>query len=124
MYSKIILFLVLVSTSATAHEWTPTYPKLKQAYVDGLLYTKMQLFNKRKEIQYYTISVHDEEWNNVPFATANKIIGVKYLAYKQVEIYIRETDKNRVTYICSTSKLLKKDFITTGVSSRICSKVK
>jgi hypothetical protein len=79
MYSKIILFLVLVSTSATAHEWTPTYPTLKRAYVDGLFYTKMQLFNKRKEIQYYSISVHDEEWNNIPFATPNKIISVNQI---------------------------------------------
>lgn len=115
---------MLVSTSATAHEWTPTYPTLKRAYVDGLFYTKMQLFNKRKEIQYYSISVHDEEWNNIPFATPNKIISVGYLTYKQIEIYIRETDKSRITYICSTSKLLKEDVLTTGVSSRICSKVK
>jgi len=124
MYSKIILFLVLVSTSATAHEWTPTYPTLKRSYMDGLLYTKMQLFNKRKEIQYYTISVHDEEWNTIPFAASNKIISINYLAYKEIEIYIREIDKPRITYICSTSKLLKKDVITTGVSSRICSKIK
>lgn len=92
--------------------------------MDGLLYTKMQLFNKRKEIQYYAISVYDEEWNTIPFAASNKIISVNYLAYKEIEIYIREIDKPRITYICSTSKLLKKDVITTGVSSRICSKIK
>ena len=54
----------------------------------------------------------------------NKIINISYLGKTDIEIYIRNKDVDRVEYICTTSKLLKDDPRSTGVMSKICSRVK
>jgi hypothetical protein len=83
----------------------------------------MTLFNKRKDIEYYEISVYDKDWNPVPFASTQKLINVSYLSQKSVDIYIREKDFNRIEYICTTSKRILGDTQSSGIDSRICSKV-
>ena len=85
--------------------------------------TNMTLFNKRKEIKYYEIFVYDEKWNTIPFASSDKLINVPYLSQKTVEIYIREIDCERIEYICTTSRRFVDDAESTGIDSRICSKV-
>ena len=109
---------------ASAHQWTPTYPTLKPSYASGVLVTRMELLNSRKEITYYEIGVFDKDFLSVPFATAEKIINLKYLSRKSVDIFIRQKDKDRAVYICSKSKLLAKGSAITSISSRICSKIK
>ena len=113
-----------MSGYASAHEFTPTYPKLKNSYVEGVLYTTMTLFNFRKDVEYYEFGVFNAEWEKVPFAMQNKVMRFKYLEKKKVDIYIREKDKKEVVYICSKSKLIVTGKAKTSVSSRICSKVK
>ena len=81
----------------------------------------MELFNSRKEIEFYQFDAYDEHWLPVPFATAERIIKLPYLQRKKVDIFIREGDP--VTYICSTSKILS-GVSGTVISSKICSKVK
>tara|TARA_R100000353_G_scaffold35952_4_gene28652 strand:+ start:3971 stop:4345 length:375 start_codon:yes stop_codon:yes gene_type:complete len=110
-------------TTAHAHEWTPTYPKFEPSFMDGIVVTKMKLFNKRKEVEYYAIDVYDEEWNPVPFAASEQLIEVGYLEQKQIDIYIREVDCDRIEYICTTSRLLVDNELSSGINSRICSKV-
>ena len=66
----------------------------------------------------------DGNWNKVPFATDERIFKVSYLGKKYLDIYIRNSDIQKVVYICTTSKLLKVDTQRTVVSSKICSKVK
>ena len=66
----------------------------------------------------------DDQWNPVPFATPNKIIRLGFLETKTFDVYIRDKDVDRVEYICSTSKQLKEDVQSTGIKSRICSRVK
>ena len=113
-----------MSGYASAHEFTPTYPKLKNSYVEGVLYTTITLFNMRKDVEYYEFGVFNAEWEKVPFAMQQKVMRFKHLEKKKVDIYIREKDKEEVVYICSKSKLVVTGTAKTSVSSRICSKVK
>jgi hypothetical protein len=123
---KFILFLLIIlgGMQVNGHEFTPAYPKLEPAYIEGVLVAKMELFNRRNDVTFYDLSVFDAEWNPVPFATTNKIIEVQYLQRKYIEIYIRERDKNKVVYICSKSKLNSVGEQVAIISSRICSKIK
>jgi len=123
MHRYLILLLVM-SGYASAHEFTPTYPKLKNSYVEGVLYTTMTLFNMRKDVEYYEFGVFNAEWEKVPFAMQQKVMRFKHLEKKKVDIYIREKDKEEVVFICSKSKLVVTGTAKTSVSSRICSKVK
>jgi hypothetical protein len=115
--------VIFLAATAQAHEWTPTYPKFKPSFLEGIVVTNMTIFNKRKKIEYYEISVYDEDWKTIPFATQNKLINVPYLSQKTVEIYIREIDCERIEYICTTSRRFVEDAESTSIDSRICSKV-
>jgi len=118
------LLLFLMSGSATAHEWTPTYPELESSFVPNILKVRMSLFNRREDVQYYELGVFDADMNSVPFAAAERIVQVKYLDRKNIDIFIREQDRSRTVYICSKSKLLKGEGTASLVASRICSKIK
>jgi hypothetical protein len=120
----VITLLIWICGPLQAHEFTPTYPKLKPSFVSGVLVAEMKLFNARKDVEYFGLGVYDSEWNSVPFASESDIIRLKYLARKNVNIYIREKDKNRAVYICSESKLLGAGSSLTMVKSKICSKIK
>ena len=91
-------------------------PRLYQA--------EMQLFNSRKEIEYYSVDVYDGSWNPIPFATEDRIRKVPYLGKATISVFIREQDKERVRYICSRSKILAGFKQSTAVDSKICSKIK
>lgn len=116
--------LILFFNSAAAHELTPTYPEIEPAYVDGVSVIKMKMWNRRSDASYYEVNVFDDEWKSVPFATPDKIIKLGYLEHKSFELYIRDADCDKVAYICTTSKQLKQDVQSTGIKSRICSRVK
>lgn len=120
----IILALMLVISSSYAHEMTPTYPKLTPSHIDGVSITTMQMFNKRKEIEYYEIAVFDSKWNPIPFVTSYNIIKISYLDHVTFDVYIRNKDLDIATYICSRSKLKSDNSTATLVSSKICSKLK
>jgi len=120
----IILYGLLVVSKASAHEMVPTYPKLKQSYMDGLYTTTMTMFNKRPEVEYYEIGVFTKDWEPIPFVSTYRVFPVPYLSTVTVELFIRDVDQNNITYICSKSKLRKSYETHSAVSSRICSKVK
>lgn len=124
MYRYLIIAMMLMSGYASAHEFTPTYPKLKTSYVANVLYATMTLFNKRSDVEYYEIGVFNADWNPVPFAVQDKIIRIKHLEKKKIDIYIREKDRKDAVYICSKSKLIVTGGSRTSISSRICSKIK
>ena len=125
MYSKLIsCLLVLIPSLSNGHELTPTYPKLRPSYIDGVLVTDMHMWNRREDAQYYEINVYDEEWNPIPFAATERIFQLDYLAHKELEIYIRAKDEKKVEYICTTSKQLKEDVKSTGIKSMICSRIR
>lgn len=113
----------LMATTAHAHEWTPTYPKFEPSFMEGIVVTNMKIFNKRSDVEFYELTVHDKDWNAIPFASTAKLLYVPYLGQKSVDIFIREADCDRIEYICTTSKQLALDAPSSGVDSRICSKV-
>lgn len=120
---SIVIALLLLSGYASAHQFTPTYPVLTQSYMDKVLKAEMELFNSRKDIEYYELAVYDGDWNTIPFAAESRLVKLPYLGRKSITIYIRSADKDRVVYICSQSKTLAGVKQTTVVSSKICSKV-
>lgn len=117
--------MVLLSGYASAHEWTPTYPKLEHSFLNDVMVTKMSLYNNRKDVEYYEVSVYDKDWTPVEFSIGeSNIIRVIYLERKSVDVYISKKDEDRVVYICSHSKSIVNGQTVTFLSSRICSKIK
>lgn len=116
--------MALIGGYANAHQFLPTYPKFEQSFVSGVLYTKMELFNKRNDVEFYELSVHDKDWNTIPFASESKLIQINYLQTKFINVYIKQEDLIRVTYICTESKHKKENGQNTVISSKICSKAK
>jgi hypothetical protein len=121
---RILLAAALAGSSAAAHELTPTYPELVPSYIDGVSVTKMNMWNRRNDVSYYEIGVYDVDFNPLPFAAPERIFYIGYLERKTLEIYIRDSDIERVEYICTSSKQLKEDVKSTGIKSMICSRVK
>jgi hypothetical protein len=124
VYGVLISLLIASCTEAMAHEMTPTYPKLRPSHLDNVSVTTMEMFNKRDDVEFYDIGVFDKDFKPVPFVTSYSIIKLKYLGHVSFDIYIRNIDKGRATYVCSKSKLRKDGNTKTAVSSRICSKFK
>lgn len=117
--------MVLLSGYLNAHEWTPTYPKLEYSYLNDIMVTKMHLYNNRKDVEYYEVSVYDKDWNPLKFSVGEgKIVQVSYLERKSVDVYIRKKDERRAVYVCSQSKSRVGEWRVTFLSSRICSKIK
>ena len=117
------LIWVLTSGISYAHELTPTYFEMKPSYYDDVYVTKMMMFNRREDIKYYQIEVYDEEWKPLTFATTERILELDYLERKSFEVYMKVRDAERVTYICTRSKILKGGE-SSVIASNICSKIK
>lgn len=124
MRSCVVLLGVLAHGLSWGHELTPTYPELKTSYLSGVLKAEMHLFNSRKDINYYSVSVYDKDWKPVKFATESKIIQMDYLDHRDIEVYVRKKDQEKAHYICTKSKILKGKSAPALVASRICSKIK
>lgn len=118
------LAMMLMSVAVSAHELTPTYPAIEPAYLTGVSVIKMSLWNRRDDVKYYEINVYDVDWNRVDFATTERLMKIEYLERKNFNIYIRDDDKHKVEYICTVSKQLKEDVKSSGIKSRICSRMK
>ena len=113
-----------MSFGVEAHQFLPTYPKLRPSLRDGVYETHLELFNSRKDIMYYELQVFDINWERFPFATYQRVVKVPYLDRKNLTVYIRKQDKFKATYICTQSKILQGIEQASVVSSRICSKFK
>lgn len=117
------LIALLLAGGVQAHEMTPTYPTFKPSYVDKVYTTQMELFNKRRDVEFYEIGVFDENWVAVNFVSSYKIIKLDYLGHVTFDLYVRDIDVPRVEYICTVSKI-RDSGQTAYVSSKICSRVK
>ena len=121
-----IMLMLSLGSTASAHELTPTYPKLRTSHIDAVSVVTMMLFNRREDVTYYEIEVFDKEWNKIPFAASARILTVNYLERKSFDVYIRSKDKDKAVYVCTRSKLIKDDNDEKELSviaSRICSKL-
>lgn len=121
MYRYLIF---LIAAPAMAHQFTPTYPKFAPSFIEGVDVAKMELFNSRKDVDYYEIGVFGGDWKPVVFASEAKLIPIKYLEKRQINVYLRHKDVKSAVYICTTSRLLQGSANRAGVASRICSKVR
>ena len=124
MFRYVIVLMMFVSSCANAYQFLPTYPKFENSFVEGVVYTKMELFNKRKEIGFYELGVFDADWNSLSFASESKLIRINYLETKSVNVYIKKEDLKRAVYICTESKIKREDIQATPIASKICSKIK
>lgn len=111
-----------MASPVKAHELTPTYPELKPSFIEGVYVAKMKMWNRREDAEYYEINVYDEKWNSIPFAAVDRIFKISYLEHVNFEVYVKKSDKDKVEFICTTSKQLKDDVKSTGIKSMICSR--
>lgn len=115
----------IASGPAMAHELTPTYPKLTPSYIPGVMSTHVVLWNARQDISFYKVEVFDEDMNPVSFiATGGDLKKVDYLGRAHIEVFVREEDEEKATFICTTSKLKKGAAQRSLVASKVCSKIK
>ena len=119
----VIAFIIMVLTHglAFAHELTPTYFELRPSIYNNVYVTEMTMFNRRDDVKYYQVEVYDMDWKAVPFATSERIIEMRYLEKRRIELYFKKEDSERVLYICTRSKILKGGGPTV-IASNICSK--
>tara|TARA_B110000211_G_scaffold139931_1_gene159950 strand:- start:766 stop:1047 length:282 start_codon:yes stop_codon:yes gene_type:complete len=93
--------------------------------MDGVVKTTMELWNSRKDVQYYEIGVFTEDFEeSVPFVTSYRILKVDFQKLVKFDVYIRKENIKKAVYICSLSKLRSKDVTQTLLATRICSKFK
>lgn len=116
--------LTLFISTAHAHEFTPTYPKFELSMIEGVVQTKMKLFNKRRDVEYYELDVYDKDWKGMKFGSSEKLVQIGYLETKYIDVYLRSEDLKRAMYICTKSMLIAKRNDVPLISSRICSKIK
>ena len=115
----------LASGPAVAHELTPTYPKLTPSYIPGVMSTHVVLWNARQDVGYYKVDVLDADMNPVSFiATGGDLKKVDYLGRAHIEIFVREEDQDKATYICTQSKLKRGAAQRSLVASNVCSKIR
>ena len=122
---RILLLLLVLSGHVSAHEWTPTYPRMSVSHLEAISVTRMKLFNNRENVEYYEITVHDEDWNPVPYAVISNPVKVLYQEIEYVDVYIKNKDLRNAVYVCSKSKPYAEENTTKPMLfSRICSKIK
>lgn len=115
----------MASGPVVAHELTPTYPKLTPSYIPGVWSTHVVLWNARQEISYYKVNVLDADMQSLSFiSTGGDLKRVDYLGRSHIEVFVREEDKDKATYICTESKLKKGSVQRSLVASKVCSKIK
>lgn len=124
MKKFLVIALAAFCGPAMAHEMSPTYVEFGPSYVDNVLKTDIEIFNRREDVNYYQIEVYDKDWKSISFVADTKIVNLKYLEKKTIDVYIKSNDKDRAVYVCTLSRFIKEDVTKTNVSSRICSKVK
>lgn len=109
---------------ASAHEMTPAYPDIKPSQYNNVWVVNLDMFNRRQDVEYYELSVHDVNWKPINFVTSERIWHMPYLSRKKLQVYVHEKDSIDVTYVCTTSKIFRSESTKTVISSKICSKIK
>jgi hypothetical protein len=105
-----------------AHELTPTYPELRSSYMNDVYEVKLKMWNARGDVEYYKIEVTDEDWNDVPFITTEKVFRLKHFGRRDISIFL--PSDTTATYICTRSMLEKGNASKSIISSKVCSKIK
>lgn len=121
---KLALILLLFSFlgEAVGHEMTPTYPTFGPSHVSGVWKAELEMFNKRKDVEFYEIGVFDEDWKPIPFVSSYRVMRLKYLSHVKFEVFVSIGDVASAEYVCSMSKLRENSDKKPMVASRICSR--
>tara|TARA_Y100000385_G_scaffold108642_1_gene112771 strand:- start:397 stop:759 length:363 start_codon:yes stop_codon:yes gene_type:complete len=119
---RLLFLLLCVSGYASAHELTPTYPELRSSYMKDIYEVNLKMWNARGDVEYYKIEVTDEDWNDVPFITREKVFRLKHFERRNIDIFL--PNDTTATYICTRSMLEKGNAQRSIVSSKVCSKIK
>lgn len=121
LFFMVLILVGLGYRAASAHEMVPAYFNLKESPVENVYEATFKLFNRRDDVDYYQVLVYDKDWNNLPFASFDRVFKLEYLKRKEIKVYIQEKHIFDVTYVCTQSKLYKGE--GAYVASRICSKI-
>lgn len=120
----LILTTALTTAVSFAHQMTPTYIKLSRTSNQEVLQTTVTITNRRNDVNYFELSVFNDEWKPVPFATFQRVIEIPFSKSKSASVYIKRTDSIEVAYVCSSSKIVKVEQTKPIVISKVCSKMK
>ena len=123
MYRSVILLLLLCG-SVAAHDMRPTYPTWRISHVPDVKVTRMELFNKRADVEWYEIGVFDVNFKPLPFVSRFRVLNIPYLTQVKFDVYVTEANSIGAEYICSISKLKASEDNRPLVSSKICSRFK
>ena len=123
MYRSVILLLLLCG-SVAAHDMRPTYPTWRISHVPDVKVTRMELFNKRADVEWYEIGVFDINFKPLPFVSRFRVLNIPYLTQVKFDVYVTEANSIGAEYICSISKLKASKNNMPIVSSKICSRFK
>jgi len=123
MMLRSLILLILISSSAIAHEQTPTYATWSPSHIEGVVKTEIKIFNKRDDVDYFEIGVFTPDFESLSFVTTWNIIEIGYLETKVIDIYMTEANSISAQYICSISKIRSGDLDQTGIESQICTKL-
>ena len=123
MYRSVILLLLLCG-SVAAHDMRPTYPTWRISHIPDVKVTRMELFNKRADVEWYEIGVFDINFKPLPFVSRFRVLNIPYLTQVKFDIYVTEANSIGAEYICSISKLKASENNMPMVSSKICSRFK
>ena len=123
MYRSVILLLLLCG-SVAAHDMRPTYPTWRISHVPDVKVTRMELFNKRADVEWYEIGVFDINFKPLPFVSRFRVLNIPYLTQVKFDVYVTEANSIGAEYICSISKLKANENNMPMVSSKICSRFK
>jgi len=122
--NRFALLLLLLTTSSFAHQMSPAYPKLGLTHIAGVKKVEMQIFNSRKDVEFYEIGVFDVNWKPINFVSLYKIIKIDYLSTVKFDVYITDADVPNAEYLCSRSKLRSDKNNQAMIATRICSRFK
>ena len=123
MYRSVILLLLLCG-SVAAHDMRPTYPTWRISHIPDVKVTRMELFNKRADVEWYEIGVFDVNFKPLPFVSRFRVLNIPYLTQVKFDVYVTEANSIGAEYICSISKLKASKNNMPIVSSKICSRFK
>ena len=123
MYRSVILLLLLCG-SVAAHDMRPTYPTWSISHIPDVKVVRMELFNKRADVEWYEIGVFDVNFKPLPFVSRFRVLNIPYLTQVKFDVYVTEANSIGAEYICSISKLKASKNNMPIVSSKICSRFK
>ena len=92
--------------------------------MQGIFKAKMELFNKRSDVNWYEIGVFTEDWKPVQFVSQYKMVRMDHLSKIKFDVYINAIDVPVARYICSETRLRENSNNKPMISSKICSKFK